>query len=148
MMGKSLLRGCLFILSICIFFQPMYAQQRAMNRVSVDGIQEKCGVEYGLPSGIAKCLFEEDRRYGSQLTKAYRRLLSQQNSSQKERLRKSQRAWLEYQKHFCEFHGPHYQYEAPGVPFPPGVSESAHARCLLETTIRRLNELRDLLENE
>lgn len=135
---------CALALSSSVFSNSSWAQPAPANSISADSIHLRCAEEYLVAPGIAECLLEEEKNYGGRLAKVYERLVGQQDSLQEDRLRKSQRAWLQYQRHFCEFHEPHYKYEAPGTPFPHGYARAAYARCLLDTTLRRLGELRKL----
>lgn len=103
--GSLLIAACLISMTL---WSPAIAQNPAdlrdlrpngwkAGQSFVDRIHLRCVDEYLVAPGIAECLLEEEKWYGDQLAKVYRQLVSQQNSSQEERLRKSQRSWLQYQ---------------------------------------------------
>jgi uncharacterized protein YecT (DUF1311 family) len=66
--------------------------------------------------------------------------MAQQPDIAKNLLRDSQRAWLTYQKTSCGFHQMRFASEGSGIDL------AARAHCLLRTTLQRLQELRDLVD--
>ena len=104
----------------------------------LEQIDQRCGESEMLPVAIAKCLLDEEHRYGLELAERYRLLMVQQLDVAKNLLRDSQRAWLTYQKASCGFHQMRFASERSGI------DQVARAHCLLRTTLQRLDELRDL----
>ena len=72
---------------------------------------------------------------GTELSKIYQEALKL-HARNSEELRRSQRGWLNYQEANCRFH------ELKTVHEGPGVARAVLARCLLLTTLQRLQELR------
>jgi len=98
-----------------------------------------CTPEEGeMASVIATCVMEKEKEYGNELERLYKRLLK--GAAPKVAvLRRQQRNWLKYQKQHCDSF--YYLHENEGWG-PPRLSS---ARCLLRTTLQRIEELRCLL---
>jgi uncharacterized protein YecT (DUF1311 family) len=98
-----------------------------------------CHEKWGIPETIATCLLEDEHKYGAALSKYYQKALklAQDNA---QTLRGSQRRWLKYQEENCKFH------ELQTAQEGSGIARAASARCLLLTTLQRLQELRQITE--
>jgi uncharacterized protein YecT (DUF1311 family) len=98
-----------------------------------------CQQKWGIPETIATCLLEDEREYGAALSKYYQNALklAQDNAPT---VRGSQRSWLKYQEENCKFH------ELQTAQEGSGIARAASARCLLLTTLQRLQELRQITE--
>jgi len=99
-------------------------------------LYRQCG-EAGIAGLIAECLLEKEREFGKQLDQFYRQALipAKGNAGL---LRESQRNWLEYQKSNCLY------YENRWVDEGPGFARASYARCLLRSTLQRLEESKNL----
>jgi len=95
--------------------------------------------EVEMASVIATCLMEKEKEYGKELEQLYQRLLKGTPAPKVAVLRRQQRNWLKYQKQHCDSF--YYLHENEGWG-PPRLSS---ARCLLRTTLQRIEELRCLL---
>lgn len=96
--------------------------------------------DWGTSNAIAECLYKVERKDGAELAAVYNKIVKGRAflSSRAfiKRMRKSQRAWLEYQKTQCNMKLKETWGE-PGVK----LNKFAHARCLTLSTKRRLWEL-------
>ena len=84
----------------------------------------------------AACADQELKKVDAVLNTYYRKLQQQLEPEQREALKKSQRAWLQYREARCSF-------EALG-PVAPGGAAS-QSLCMLEMTAQKADYLRDLL---
>jgi uncharacterized protein YecT (DUF1311 family) len=102
-------------------------------------LYDLCQQKWGIPETIATCLLEDDHKYGAALSKYYQNALklAQDNAP---KLRRSQRGWLKYQDENCKLH------ELQTAQEGSGIARAASARCLLLTTLQRLQELREITE--
>ena len=97
----------------------------------------QCGERWGFPGAIAECLLEKEREFGKQLDQFYRQAIVAAGSNAP-LLRESQRNWLKYQESNCKFHEKRWSEEGRGI------ARALSARCLLLTTLQRLEELKNL----
>ena len=97
----------------------------------------QCGERWGFPGAIAECLLEKEREFGKQLDQFYRQAIVAAGSNAP-LLRESQRSWLKYQESNCKFHEKRWSEEGRGI------ARALSARCLLLTTLQRLEELKNL----
>jgi len=103
----------------------------------IERIDKACG-ELGIAAPVAGCIFSWEEKYGFELEQLYKRLLKEKRTDVAI-LRRSQRAWLQYQKRTC------FSHELKAADEGPGVASLASARCLLGTTLRRIEKLRAML---
>jgi uncharacterized protein YecT (DUF1311 family) len=81
---------------------------------------------------------EKEKEYGKELERLYQRLVKGAAPNVAV-LRRQQRNWLKYQKQHCDSF--YYMWENEGW----GTPRLWSARCLLRTTLQRIEELRELL---
>jgi uncharacterized protein YecT (DUF1311 family) len=113
------------------------AEEGGSPSAMVQQMYDQCGERRGFPGPIAECLFEKEREFGKQLDTFYRQAIvaAGRNSTL---LRESQRNWLKYQETSCRFHEERWSEEGAGI------ARVSSARCLLLTTLQRLEELKSL----
>jgi len=100
---------------------------------------QECGDRWGFAGPIADCLLEKEKAFGSHLEQVYRKALTVDTTSAP-LLRESQRSWLKFQEITCKFQKVYARKEGPGV------ARALAARCLLLTTLQRLEELQRLFD--
>lgn len=112
----------------------LHAQGYGSARDHLNEIIDGCGEpRRGSRASIEDCLLNEEKAAGSRLTTEYGIALRNLSSPAQARLRESQRAWLVYQKNYCDLlREPRYLR---------GGSSQSYAQCLLRTTLERLSEL-------
>lgn len=115
--------------------------------VTTDLVYQRCGEAEGFPNAIADCIITEETKQGEALAYLYKRLI-EQSKHNADLLRSSQRAWLAYQKSNCRLHEEYGRFESPGNPLPFGFSRISFARCLLRTTLERIDDLKRLVATE
>jgi uncharacterized protein YecT (DUF1311 family) len=101
-------------------------------------IYNSCQEQWRISETVAICLLESENEYGTELSEIYQVALKLPARNSEE-LRRSQRSWLNYQEANCKFHEGAAQKVA-------GLPRVASARCLLLTTLQRLQELRQITE--
>lgn len=84
----------------------------------------------------AACADQELKKVDAVLNTYYRKLQQQLEPEQREALKKSQRAWLQYREARCSF-------EALGPVAPGGAA--GQSLCMLEMTAQKADYLRDLV---
>ena len=107
------------------------------SKAARERIDKACG-ELGIAGPIAGCISSREEKYGFELEKLYKRLLKEKTTNVA-LLRRSQRAWLQYQKRIC------FSHELKAADEGRGVAGPASARCLLGTTLRQIEKLRAML---
>ena len=106
-------------------YSPQY--ETCMDKVDLGALKN---------SQWAACADQELKKVDAALNTHYRKLQQQLEPEQREALKKSQRAWLQYREARCSF-------EALG-PVAPGGAAS-QSLCMLEMTAQKADYLRDLL---
>ena len=106
-------------------YSPQY--ETCMDKVDLGALKN---------SQWAACADQELKKVDAVLNTYYRKLQQQLEPEQREALKKSQRAWLQYREARCSF-------EALG-PVAPGGAAS-QSLCMLEMTAQKADYLRDLL---
>ncbi len=106
-------------------YSPQY--ETCMDKVDLGALKN---------SQWAACADQELKKVDAALNTYYRKLQQQLEPEQREALKKSQRAWLQYREARCSF-------EALG-PVAPGGAAS-QSLCMLEMTAQKADYLRDLL---
>ena len=106
-------------------YSPQY--ETCMDKVDLGALKN---------SQWAACADQELKKVDAALNTYYRKLQQQLEPEQREALKKSQRAWLQYREARCSF-------EALG-PVAPGGAAS-QSLCMLEMTTQKADYLRDLL---
>lgn len=106
-------------------YSPQY--ETCMDKVDLGALKN---------SQWAACADQELKKVDAALNTYYRKLQQQLEPEQREALKKSQRAWLQYREARCSF-------EALG-PIAPGGAAS-QSLCMLEMTTQKADYLRDLL---
>lgn len=102
----------------------------------LEQLYRQCG-EAEIAGLIAECLIAKERDLGKQLDQVYRQaLISVERNAAL--LRESQRNWLKYQESNCRYHEKRSSEEGPGV------ARLSYARCLLRSTLQRLEELKEV----
>jgi uncharacterized protein YecT (DUF1311 family) len=101
-------------------------------------IYNSCQEQWGISETVAICLLESENEYGTELSKIFQKALKLPARNSEE-LRRSQRSWLNYQEANCKLH------EGTGQKVSD-LPRVASARCLLLTTLQRLEELRKLVD--
>jgi uncharacterized protein YecT (DUF1311 family) len=102
----------------------------------LEQLYRQCG-EAEIAGLIAECLIAKERDLGKQLDQVYRQaLISVERNAAL--LRESQRNWLKYQESNCWYHEKRSSEEGPGV------ARLSYARCLLRSTLQRLEELKEV----
>jgi len=104
----------------------------------IDQIYTDCAKEWEAASPIATCILEREKEYGNELERLYKRLLKGP-APNVAILRRQQRNWLKYQKQHCDTY---YDLQADEG---QGFARLSSAKCLLRTTLQRVEELRELL---
>jgi uncharacterized protein YecT (DUF1311 family) len=119
-----------FAASLCLYGQS--GAEEDLEQL----LYRQCG-EAEIAGLIAECLIAKEREYGKQLDQVYRQALipAGRNATL---LRESQRNWLKYQESNCRYHEKRLLEEGPGV------ARASYARCLLRSTLQRLEELKNL----
>jgi uncharacterized protein YecT (DUF1311 family) len=119
-----------FAASLCLYGQS------SAEQYDLEQLNRQCG-EAEIAGLIAECLIAKDRDLGEQLDQLYRQALisAGRNAAL---LRESQRNWLKYQESNCRYHEKRLSEEGPGV------ARLSYARCLVRSTLQRLEELKDL----
>ena len=97
---------------------------------------DRCGQDFGTPNGMAICLKQEEQRVGHRIQSLYDALRKQFSRPSEQKLKYSQRGWLQYQKETCNL-----ERLSESEALFRNLSE---AKCLLRTTIIRKNELSQL----
>lgn len=106
-------------------YSPQY--ETCMDKVDLGALKN---------SQWAACADQELKKVDAALNTYYRKLQQQLEPEQREALKKSQRAWLQYREARCSF-------EALG-PIAPGGAAS-QSLCMLEMTAQKADYLRDLV---
>lgn len=106
-------------------YSPQY--ETCMDKVDLGALKN---------SQWAACADQELKKVDAALNTYYRKLQQQLEPEQREALKKSQRAWLQYREARCSF-------EALG-PVAPGGAAS-QSLCMLEMTAQKADYLRDLV---
>lgn len=106
-------------------YPPQY--ETCMDKVDLGALKN---------SQWAACADQELKKVDATLNTYYRKLQQQLEPEQREALKKSQRAWLQYREARCSF-------EALG-PVAPGGAAS-QSLCMLEMTAQKADYLRDLV---
>ena len=94
----------------------------------------------GGPQQVIRCLTGQNRKAGEMLTAKYRKLAAGLNRPGIDTLKESQQTWLAYQKTSCRFLAMRV-----GQVENADVSQMEQARCLLKSTLDRMEELDRLL---
>jgi uncharacterized protein YecT (DUF1311 family) len=89
---------------------------------------------------VIRCLEGQKRKAGEMLTAKYRKIAAGLNRREIDTLKESQQAWLAYQKTSCRFLAMRV-----GQVENTDVSQVEQARCLLKSTLDRMEELDGLL---
>jgi uncharacterized protein YecT (DUF1311 family) len=98
-------------------------------------LHNECGEQWEIPGPIATCLREKEKAFGKELDQIYKKALTLAGAN-KPLLRETQRNWLKYQESTCKLRGQLMKPEGANIWL------STEARCLLEMTLERLEELR------
>ena len=106
-------------------YSPQY--ETCMDKVDLGALKN---------SQWAACADQELKKVDAVLNTYYRKLQQQLEPEQREALKKSQRAWLQYREARCSF-------EALGPVAPGGAA--GQSLCMLEMTAQKADYLRDLL---
>lgn len=123
--------------------EPASSQETAPFAQLAQIIHRHCGEKEGFLGGIAICVYQEEEEYGKVLAAEYNKALQQLPTSAQARLRESQRAWLVYQKTYCDL-----LRDLPSITFEgPGFAALARANCLLRTTLERLDAIQIILKH-
>jgi len=99
---------------------------------------EECGEQEGIPGAIAVCVLEKEKVFGKELEQVYKKALALAGANDT-LLRESQRSWLKYQESACKLD------EALGSLEGNVYGRAVKAGCLLSTTLKRLQELREIV---
>jgi uncharacterized protein YecT (DUF1311 family) len=120
---------------------PLFDGAPASNPSELtEKISALCQEQWRIPETIALCVLEAEYGYGTQLAAFYHKaLVSGRNS---EGLRRSQRSWLKYQEANCRLR------ESSKVTSAYARERVSAARCLLRTTLQRLEELQQITERQ
>jgi len=97
----------------------------------------ECGEQRGSPGAVALCVMEKEKAFGKELDQVYKKALTLAGTN-KPLLRENQRNWLKYQESNCKLRG---QLAVEGELY----KRPNEARCLLEMTLERLEELRGIV---
>ena len=89
---------------------------------------------------VIRCLEGQKRKAGEMLTAKYRKIAAGLNRREIDTLKESQQAWLAYQKTSCRFLAMRV-----GQVENTDVGQVEQARCLLKSTLDRMEELDRLL---
>jgi uncharacterized protein YecT (DUF1311 family) len=118
-------------------------RQTVTDRLKPSELAEKlyreCGERWGAPGAIAGCLLEQEKAFGNELAQVYKKALTVV-ATNAPLLRETQRSWLKYQGATCKFHELYARKEGSGI------ARALEARCLLLTTLQRLEELRQFVD--
>lgn len=126
--------------SSVVLSADLNAQGYRSSADQLESIHNRCGERWGSPAATAQCLLKEENAAGKQLASDYEQALRNLSQASQTRLRESQRAWLVYQKHYCEL-----LRDLPSITREgPGFGAASYARCLLRTTLERLSEMETL----
>ena len=106
-------------------YSPQY--ETCMDKVDLGALKN---------SQWAACADQELKKVDAALNTYYRKLQQQLEPEQREALKKSQRAWLQYREARCSF-------EALGPVAPGGAA--GQSLCMLEMTAQKADYLRDLV---
>jgi uncharacterized protein YecT (DUF1311 family) len=141
--GEQHLYAAIAVSSIALLDVPHRSQALfpvdRLNATEVtDKIYDWCQGQWRIPETVALCLLENEYDSGTELSYIYHRALNLPARNSEE-LRRSQRSWLNYQEANCKFHGG-TAHNASGLP------RVASARCLLLTTLQRLEELKKVVD--
>ena len=101
-------------------------------------LYQECKEQYAMPTPIAGCLLEKEEAFGKELEQVYKKALTLAGKNDS-LLRESQRSWLKYQESDCKLDEVWSSVEGPGY------GRNAKAQCLLITTLRRLQRLRQIV---
>jgi uncharacterized protein YecT (DUF1311 family) len=130
--------GGVAALTLTIVLAPV--RSKAGDEISqrIDQIYTDCSKEWEATSPIAACILEKEKEYSNELERLYQRLLKGA-APNVAILRRQQRNWLKYQRQHCD------SYYDLGADEWPRFARLSSAKCLLRTTLQRVEELRELL---